>query len=157
MLLPRIGCTYQRACPRYHRILVTSTALIKRTMRHSSSCLGIGRHLKLLCACANLLVSSPDYPCIPRHATLRESGNETNGFPPGNEAEDRQSERFSPSGVNFCGCLRHKRLKRVEFIRVIRWQRLPGVVCLQGQKKYPQKSWLETKNISERSKAGVMT
>ncbi len=135
MLLPRIGCTYQRARPRYHRILVTSTALIKRSMRHSSSCLGIGRHFKLLCACANLLVSSPDYPCVPishpRLATLRESGDETIGFPPGNEAEDRKSERFSRSGVIFCGCLRHKRLKRVEFIRVIRWQRLPGVVCLQ--------------------------
>ncbi len=38
-----------------------------------------------------LLVSSPDYPCVPRLATLRESGDETNGFPPGNEAEDSQS------------------------------------------------------------------
>ncbi len=68
---------------------------------------------------------------VPRLATLRESGDETNGFPPGNKAEDRQSERLSPSGGNFCACLSHKRLKRVEFIRVIRWQRLRGVVCLQ--------------------------
>ncbi len=76
---------------------MTETATI--TMRHSGSCLGIGRHFKLLCACANLLVSSPYYPLVPRLATLRESGDETNGFPPGNEAEDRQNERFSPSGV----------------------------------------------------------
>ncbi len=54
MLLPRIGCTFQRARPRYHRIFITSTALIKRITRHSSSCLGVGRHLKLLYACANV-------------------------------------------------------------------------------------------------------
>ncbi len=54
MLLPRKGCTFQRAGPRYHRIFVTSSALIKRKTRHSSNCLGVGRHFKLLCACANV-------------------------------------------------------------------------------------------------------
>ncbi len=34
--------------------LVTSTALIKQETRNSSSCLGVGRHLKFLCACANM-------------------------------------------------------------------------------------------------------
>ncbi len=86
---------------------------------------------------------------VPRLATLRESGDESNGFPPGNEAEDRQSasERFYPSGVNFCGCLRHKRLKRVEFIRVIRWQWLRELSVFRedkGQKKIHR-------NISKRS------
>ncbi len=99
MLLPRIGCIFQRARPRYHRILETSTALIKREMRHSSSCLGIGRHLKLLCACAYVATrgTAMATSLVPRlvlatgtRSTLRESGDETNGFPPGNEAEDRQ-------------------------------------------------------------------
>ncbi len=37
---------------------------------------------------------------VPRFATLREYEDETNGFPPGNEAEDRQSERlFTPQAA----------------------------------------------------------
>ncbi len=89
MLLPQIGCTFQGARPRHHRILVTTTALIKRKTRHSSSCFGVERHFKLLWACANVAIT---WHC---------HGYEVSsfpGFPPGNEASRAPERRFSPRG-----------------------------------------------------------
>ncbi len=89
MLLPRIGCIFQRPRPQYHRILVTSTALIKRKTRHSSSCLEVGRYLKLLCACANVATTCTAMATKPPRSQA---------FLLGMRLVDRQNERFSPSG-----------------------------------------------------------
>ncbi len=76
MILARKGSISQREGPRYHRIFLTSLVLIKRKTRRSSTCLGIGRHFKLLCACANVATTW--------HSMYQVDS--FSGFPLGNEA-----------------------------------------------------------------------
>ncbi len=123
MLLSQKGCISQRGGPWYHRIFVTLLALIKRQRRHSSTCLGVGCHFKLLCTCANV---APMWHC---HGYQVASFS---GFPPGNEA-GRSPERTlfsvgSPSAP-----------QATEASRVHRCQPLRGVVCLQWPKKNHKK------------------
>ncbi len=125
VFLAREGCISQREGPRYHRIFLTLSVLIKRKTRHSSTCLEVGRHFKLLCACAYIATTWHCHGC---------QVTSFSGFPPGNEASRscaRAKAFLRRELVDFCFCLRHKRLKRVEFTRVLGWQRLREVICLQ--------------------------
>ncbi len=145
MLLARKGCISQREGPRYRRIFLTLSVLIKPRTRYSSTCLEVGCHFKLLCACANVATTWHCHGYQVASVSLSR-------FPPGNEASRSPG---APERTLFSvGRRAGSRLLRLFTPQSAEASRIQpkfsvGSGCVdlsvfredKGQKKYPQKKY----------------
>ncbi len=92
-----------------------------------------------------LLVSSPDYPCVPRHATLRESGDETIGFLLGTRLRIARANGFlrreSTSALVYSTAAEASRIHTSYPVAATAWS------CLSSEKIRDKKISTEIKNI----------